>query len=291
MEWQTTIREAAPLSGVGLHTGNFCRLIFRPAPANMGIRFIRTDLPDSPAIPARVRYVVDTTRGTTLGIGKAVAHTVEHVLAACAGLGIDNLDILMDNNEPPATDGSAMPFLKALLNAGIKAQPHFPKRYLKIPEKVHYRSGYAVYTAYPSDHFEIRCAILHDHPMLPKQMIHLKINPETFLNQIASARTFCFEHELAALRSMGLARGGSLENAVVIGADKFHTKKEGLVFEYEFVLHKVLDLLGDLSLVGRSLFKLRVEAIRCGHAHNVKFAGMLDRSAHQLRKSKEENKC
>ena len=279
---QTTIRTETSLSGVGLHTGNESKITFRPAPANTGIRFFRTDLPGTPMIPARLGFVVATVRGTNLGLHEAKVHTVEHVLSACTGLGLDNLDILVTANEPPIMDGSAMPFLRALLQAGIQ-DLGAPKRTLHFEGEVSYASGAAKYRAVPADHFEIQATLIHDHPMLPKCTLTVRIDPQSYVSELASARTFCFEHEVAYLRSQGLAQGGSLDNAIVIAKDKFLTNTEGLRFPDEFVRHKVLDLVGDLTLIGRPLFKMRIETECLGHAHNIEFAKRLAQAAAKMR--------
>lgn len=282
LECQTTVAEEATLEGVGLHTGNPSTLTFRPAPANAGVRFFRTDLPGTPMIPARLGFVVATVRGTNLGLGDAKVHTVEHVLSALTGLGIDNADVLVSANEPPAMDGSALPFFKALLKAGVKRYDE-PKRYLVIPEEVTYEDKGSIYRAVPSDHFDIHASLIHDHPLVPRLDLSIRVDQESYIAELAGARTFCFEHEVEFLKSQGLAQGGSLENAVVIGQDKIHTTPDGLRFEDEFVRHKVLDLIGDLSLVGRSLFKVKIEATRPGHAHNIEFAKLLNQSAIKMR--------
>jgi UDP-3-O-acyl N-acetylglucosamine deacetylase len=283
---QTTIKAEISLEGVGLHTGNKSTLTFRPAPANTGIRFFRSDLPGIPMIPARLGFVVTTVRGTNLGLGDAKVHTVEHVLSACTGLGIDNIDVLVSANEPPIMDGSSLPFVEALLRAGL-VELDAPKRWLHLPHEVTYaaKDG-ARYRAIPSDHFEIVATLIHDHPMMPKMSLSMTVDRDSYLSEVARARTFCFEHEVAYLKSQGLAQGGSLENAIVIGKDQFHTNAEGLRYADEFVRHKMLDMIGDLTLIGRPLFKMRIEAERLGHAHNVEFAKMLDEAAKKLRKSK-----
>ena len=280
---QTTVASEVSLEGIGLHTGNPSKLTFRPAPANAGIRFFRPDLPGSPMIPARLGFVVATVRGTNIGLGDAKVHTVEHVLSALTGLGIDNCDILVTANEPPAMDGSSMPFFKALLKAGLKRYPDHPKRYLHISEEVVYEDRGSSYRAVPAEHFEVKATLLHDHPLVPSLTQEVRIEPDTYVSELASARTFCFEHEVAYLKSQGLAQGGSLENAIVIGKDKIHTTPEGLRFPDEFVRHKILDLIGDLTLIGRSLFKVRVEAVRPGHAHNIEFAKLLNQAAAKMR--------
>ncbi len=281
---QITIGKEIGLEGVGLHTGNKSKITFRPAPANTGIRFFRADLAGTPMIPARLDFVLTTVRGTNLGLGEAKVHTVEHVLSACTGLGIDNIDILVTANEPPIMDGSALPFIEALIRAGLKTLDA-PKRWLHLPHEVTYsaKDG-ARYRAVPSEKFEIVATLVHDHPLMPKMTLAMDVERESYLAEVARARTFCFEHEVAYLKSQGLAQGGSLENAIVIGKDRFHTNEEGLRFPDEFVRHKMLDLIGDLTLIGRPLFKMRIEAERLGHAHNVEFAKLLDAAAKKLRK-------
>ena len=283
---QITIGKEIELEGVGLHTGNKSHLTFRPAPANTGIRFFRADLAGTPMIPARLDFVITTARGTNLGLGEAKVHTVEHVLSACTGLGIDNLDILVTANEPPIMDGSALPFIDALIRAGLKTLDA-PKRWLHLPHEVTYQAkDGARYRATPSDNFEIVATLIHDHPLMPKMTLAMIVERESYLAEVARARTFCFEHEVDYLKSQGLAQGGSLENAIVIGKDRFHTNEEGLRFPDEFVRHKMLDLIGDLTLIGRPLFKMKIEAERLGHAHNIAFAKLLDAAARKLRKVK-----
>jgi UDP-3-O-acyl N-acetylglucosamine deacetylase len=282
---QTTIKTEVELDGVGLHTGNKSKLVFRPAPANTGIRFFRSDLPGIPMIPARLGFVVTTVRGTNLGLGDAKVHTVEHVLSACTGLGIDNLDVLVSANEPPIMDGSALPFVEALLRAGL-TDLDAPKRWLHLPHEITYEAkDGARYRAVPADKFEIVATLIHDHPMMPKMSLTMTVDRDSYLAEVARARTFCFEHEVEYLKSKGLAQGGSLDNAIVVGKDTFHTNSEGLRYADEFVRHKMLDLIGDLTLIGRPLFKMRIEAERLGHAHNVEFAKKLDEAAKKLRKS------
>lgn len=281
---QTTIKGETSLEGIGLHTGNYSKITFRPAPANTGIRFFRTDLPGCPMIPARLAFVVATVRGTNLGLHEAKVHTVEHVLSACTGVGLDNVDILVSANEPPILDGSSLPFVRALLKAGLEPFPDYPKRWLRLQGEVVYEDGQARYRAIPADDFEIKATLIHDHPMMPKMTLRLRLDQDSYLAEVAGARTFCFEHEVAFLRSQGLAQGGSLDNAIVIGKDRFHTGPEGLRYPDEFVRHKTLDLIGDLTLIGRPLFKMRVEAECLGHAHNIEFARRLEQAALKMRK-------
>lgn len=283
LDAQTTVEKEFTLEGVGLHTGNASKITFRPTPANTGIRFFRSDLNGCPMIPARLGFVVATVRGTNLGLDEVRVHTVEHVLSALTGVGIDNCDILVTANEPPILDGSSRPFFQALINAGLKRFPDNPKRYLRIPEEIAYEDKGSFYRATPSEHFDIKATLIHDHPMVPKQELSIRVDRETYAAELAGARTFCFEHEIEFLRSQGLAQGGSLENAIVIGRDKIYTNDEGLRFKDEFVRHKVLDLIGDLTLIGRSLFKVRIEAVRPGHAHNIEFAKLLNQAAIKFR--------
>jgi UDP-3-O-acyl N-acetylglucosamine deacetylase len=281
---QTTIKTETSLEGVGLHTGNYSKLTFRPAPANTGIRFFRSDLPGCPMIPARLHFVVATVRGTNLGLHEAKVHTVEHVLSACTGVGLDNVDILVSANEPPILDGSSLPFVKAILKAGL-TEFNEPPRWLHLPGEVTYEDGHAKYRAVPAERFEIKATLIHDHPMMPKMTFEMAVDFESYMAEVASARTFCFEHEIQFLKSQGLAQGGSLDNAIVIGKDKFHTNAEGLRYPDEFVRHKTLDLIGDLTLIGRPLFKMRVEAECLGHAHNIEFAKRLRDAALKMRKN------
>lgn len=281
---QTTLRREVSLSGVGLHTGNSSKITFRPAPANTGLRFFREDLPGAPMIPARLEFVVATVRGTNLGLHEAKVHTVEHVLSACTGVGLDNADILVTANEPPILDGSALPFVKALLEAGLEPFAQSPRRRLILPGEVRYSDGAAKYRAVPCDHFEVKATLIHKHPMMPPMTLALRLDRDSYLAEIAPARTFCFEHEVEYLKSQGLAQGGSLENAIVIGSDRFHTGPEGLRYPDEFVRHKTLDLIGDLTLIGRSLFGMSVEAECLGHAHNIEFAKRLAAAAVKMRR-------
>jgi UDP-3-O-acyl N-acetylglucosamine deacetylase len=280
---QTTIKAEATLKGVGLHTGNRSQITFRPAPANSGLRFFRTDLPGTPMIPARLEFVVTTVRGTNLGLGEAKVHTVEHVLSACTGVGLDNADILVSANEPPILDGSSLPLAEALLAAGL-TELAAPRRGQRIPGEVVYADGAARYRAVPAPDFTITATLIHDHPLMPRMTQTIKLDPQTYLSEVAPARTFCFEHEVAFLRSQGLAQGGSLDNAIVIGKDRFHTTAEGLRFPDEFVRHKMMDLIGDLTLIGRPLFKMHIEAQCLGHAHNVEFARKIAAAAASLRR-------
>ncbi|MGQ0644208.1 MAG: UDP-3-O-acyl-N-acetylglucosamine deacetylase [Elusimicrobiota bacterium] len=270
-EPQCTIAREAVYQGVGLHTGNKCKLVFKPAPDNAGVTFVRSDLPSRPALPATHEIVSSVIRGTTLSLDgekghEARVHTVEHVLSALYALKIDNLIIEVDANEPPVADGSSLPFIEALQSAGLVEQSA-RRRYLK-PEPVRYESGESRYSVEPADELIIENTIDFKHPMIQTQTRTFRVDTESYLADIARARTFCFDYEVEALKRQGLARGGSLDNAVVVGMDKIHNKEKSLRYPDEFVRHKTLDIIGDLYLLGVPL-KAKVTAFRCGHGHNI----------------------
>ena len=292
---QQTIKRAVSYSGIGLHTGNWCTITFKPAPPNYGIKFKRIDLGGEPEIPALVEYVVDVSRGTTLGIGDVRVHTVEHVLAAIMGLQIDNIIIELDSNEPPVGDGSAKPFVDVLLEAGIEKQDE-PKDYLIIDRAILYsdESKGVDIAALPLDDFRITIMIDYKNPALGSQHTGLFSLEKEFVTEFAPARTFCFLHEVEELYEQGLIRGGNLDNAIVIIdkelsreeveklSKKFGLKesvflgKNGIInekplrFKNEPARHKLLDLLGDLALVGAPM-KAQILAARPGHASNIEF--------------------
>ncbi|MDD5686439.1 MAG: UDP-3-O-acyl-N-acetylglucosamine deacetylase [Elusimicrobia bacterium] len=268
MEKQKTISKEVSYSGIGLHTGNNVSIKLKPAPENTGIVFVRTDLPGQPQIKADISNVLTTVRGTTVGLDeKTSIHTIEHLLAALFVFGVDNLVIEMNSNEPPVADGSALPFVELIKKAGI-TELTSEKKILNISKPVVYKNGDVLITAVPSDKFSISCTVVYNHPLLKTQFFSIDITPEIFEKEIAPARTYCFDYEIEALKSKGLAKGGNLENAIVIGAKKIHTK---LRFEDEFVRHKILDLIGDISLLANSL-KMEISALKCGHKNNIEFA-------------------
>jgi UDP-3-O-[3-hydroxymyristoyl] N-acetylglucosamine deacetylase/3-hydroxyacyl-[acyl-carrier-protein] dehydratase len=294
LEKQRTITKSVSISGAGLHTGNPSNLTFHPAPPNTGIIFRRIDLPDSPQVKADIDNVIDISRGTTIGKGEAVVHTVEHVLAAIAGLMIDNVMIEVDANEPPVMDGSALPFVQVLKTAEIVEQDS-PRDYLVIEKTVVYseeKRGVDI-VVFPSDEFRITFLIDYHNSALATQYTAIYSLQGEFENEFAPARTFCFLSEVEPLLQQGLIRGGNLDNAVVfidrkieeneigrlkqlfkitgddvkIGMNGILNGKE-LRFKNEPVRHKALDLLGDLALLGMPL-KAHVQAARSGHAANV----------------------
>ena len=274
MDHQRTIKEPAVFSGIGLHTGNLTTVTFKPAEPNSGVTFYRTDLPGRPGVPAEIDYVIDVSRGTTLGKGDAHIHTVEHVLATVVGLGIDNLDIEVDGNEAPVGDGSSLMFMNVIKKAGIVEQEP-ERKYIKIEEPIYYRNGDVTLSVLPCDDFRVTMTIAFDHVAIGTQYASITVTPETFEKELASARTFCFLREVKMLQDQGLIRGGTLENAVVIGDESI--LNDNLRYPNEFVRHKVLDLIGDLFLLGRPI-KGHVIGVKSGHAMHVNFAKQIKKA-------------
>ena len=260
-----TVARPVEIDGLGLHLGEPCRLTFKPAPANQGIVFIRTDLPASAPIPALVGYVSASERRTQLGIGDASVHTVEHVLAAISALGIDDLTIAMDGPEPPILDGSARPFFDALSESGLAALEGQPD-YLTLLEPVRIIDGESVYEAYPASALELDVTIDFDHPKIGKQSSRAGITRETFASDIAGARTFGFLKEGEWLRERGLIKGASLDNTVIL--DHATVVSGPLRWHDEFVRHKMLDCIGDLALAGAHV-QARIVAIKPSHRGTV----------------------
>ncbi|MBI2421627.1 MAG: UDP-3-O-[3-hydroxymyristoyl] N-acetylglucosamine deacetylase [Candidatus Hydrogenedentes bacterium] len=266
---QQTIKEPVSFSGIGLHTGSLTTVTFKPAKENAGITFYRTDLPGCPAIPANIDNVVDVSRGTTIGIGgNATVHTVEHALAAMVGLGIDNLDIELDAEEIPNGDGSSLPVMTTLIKAGIVEQDA-ERLYITVDRPVFYRQDDVTLSILPSDELKVSMTIAYDHVAIGTQYASFTVTRETFQEEIAPARTFCFLREVKMLQEKGLIKGGSLESAVVIGDEAI--LNDDLRFPDEFVRHKILDLLGDMYLLGRPVHG-HIVAVKGGHEKNVMFS-------------------
>ncbi len=265
---QQTLNRAASFSGIGLHSGNRVNMTILPAPASSGVRFRRVDLDGKPEIEARVENVSETNRSTTLAKGNVKIHTVEHVLAALAGYGIDNAVIELDANEPPIADGSSREFCKIIQTAGIVAQPE-KREFFAPTEPIELRLGETMMTIFPDEHFKITCTSADKQGRFT-QFFSTEITPKTWEKELAHARTFCFFEEIEYLIKNGLIKGGSLENAVVIRDDAVLTT-EPLRYAEEFVRHKMLDIIGDLSLLGRPV-RGHVIAVRPGHAGNVELA-------------------
>jgi UDP-3-O-[3-hydroxymyristoyl] N-acetylglucosamine deacetylase/3-hydroxyacyl-[acyl-carrier-protein] dehydratase len=262
---QQSLKGSASFSGIGLHSGNRVNMAILPAPANSGVRFRRVDLDGRPEIEARIENVVDTQRSTTIAKGNVKIHTVEHVLAALAGYGIDNAVIELDANEPPIADGSSREFCKIIHEAGIIQYPE-KREYFTPSEPVEIRHGETVMTLFPDEQFKITCTSA-DKKGRFTQFYSTEVTPKTWEKELAHARTFCFYEEIEYLFKNGLIKGGSLENAVVIRDDAVLTT-EPLRYPEEFVRHKMLDIVGDLSLLGKPI-KGHIIAVRPGHAANA----------------------
>ena len=248
-------------------------MTFCPAPVGSGITFQRIDLPGSPIIPATIEYVLDTSRSTTIGIGNCIVHTVEHVLAALAANGVDNLSIQVDAKEPPIGDGSSAPFVHLIEEAGIEEQG-LNRNIVKIKKPVYYSKGDVHLVALPSEEYRISYTLNYPNtPVIRSQYFSLPVNGQDFKQEVSRCRTFALYEEISHLMDKGLIRGGSLDNAVVIKDDAI-LSKEGLRFTDEMVRHKILDVIGDLSLVGFP-FLAHIIAICSGHETNVAFGKKL----------------
>jgi UDP-3-O-[3-hydroxymyristoyl] N-acetylglucosamine deacetylase len=265
---QRTLTRAVSFSGVGLHSGHPVRLTIKPAPENHGIKFKRVDLPDTPCIAALFRMVVDTSLATVIGSNGAIVSTIEHLMASFAGICIDNALVELDAYEIPVMDGSAAPFIQSMLEAGITEQ-QAPRYGFIVKKPIEIEKDGKFVGIYPSNRFKITCTIDFSHPMIQKQTYVIELTPESFAQEISRARTFGFLRELELMKHHGLARGGSLENAVVLD-DKEVINPEGLRFSDEFVRHKVLDCIGDFSLLGMP-FLGHVMVNKSGHAFNHSF--------------------
>jgi UDP-3-O-[3-hydroxymyristoyl] N-acetylglucosamine deacetylase len=263
--YQRTVRQTIECTGVGLHTGRTVSLRIRPAPADTGIRFVRTDLRPRVEIPARIENVVSSTLATTLGRGPSTVGTVEHLLAAFLGLGIDNAVVEVEGPEVPILDGSAAPYVFLLREGGVK-RLQSPKKFLVVRRQLVARLAGKAAAFFPSKEFTISYRVDFDHPMVVDQRLTLSLSARTFQREICRARTFGFMRDLESLRERGLGRGGSLENAVVL--DDFRVlNADGLRFPDEFVRHKILDAMGDLSLVGMPVIG-HLAAVCSGHDLN-----------------------
>ena len=296
LELQRTISKPVSISGIGLHTGEKCTMTFQPASENYGIRFVRVDLGGRPEIPANADNVIDMSRGTTLAVGEAKVHTVEHVLAAVVGLQIDNITIELNGIEPPVGDGSAMPYVNILKDAGF-VQQNAPKDYLIIDETViyHEEDKQVDIVALPLDGYRATVMVDYQNPALGSQHTGLFDLEKEFVTEFAPSRTFCFLSEVETLANNGLIKGGDIDNAIVIidkeaseneleqirkkigvkekitlGDNGILNNKE-LRFKNEPVRHKLLDLIGDLALIGAPI-KAQILAARPGHKSNVEFA-------------------
>ena len=259
---QTTISHSIDTFGVGLHTGVEVNLHIRAAPENTGYVFVRTDL-DNFEIPASVEYVSHCSYATTLMRRGVVLSTCEHLLSALRGMGVDNCFIDLDNIEIPILDGSSEDWVELISKAGVK-ELDAPRRTLKVLKRVEVEEGDRTMSVEPADRFEIECVIDFPHPYIKRQMFHYVMENGSFGRQIASARTFGFTHEIEMLRKANLALGGSLDNAIVLTPDGM-LNKTPLRFDDEFVRHKILDIIGDVALIGMPL-QGKIIAEKSGHA-------------------------
>lgn len=262
---QYTLKRPVSCCGVGLHAGRTVNLTIKPAQANTGIRFCRTDLDSDRTVPARMDQVVDTTLATTLGNGTASVSTTEHLLAALSGFGIDNAEIELDSYEVPIMDGSAGPFIHLLAKGGRKKQSAL-RRILRITSPVTYTEGDKSIRIEPYEGFKVTGRIDFDGDLIGDQIYSIEVNKERFRKEIAQARTFGFVEQVENLWAKGMALGGTLESVIAIHWDgRSILNEEGLRFDNEFVRHKVLDLIGDLALLGCPVLG-HVIAERSGHS-------------------------
>ncbi|MGD1048227.1 MAG: bifunctional UDP-3-O-[3-hydroxymyristoyl] N-acetylglucosamine deacetylase/3-hydroxyacyl-ACP dehydratase [Candidatus Krumholzibacteriaceae bacterium] len=282
---QRTIKSPFAYEGTGLHTGKRVRTVFHPAPPSTGIRFRRVDLSPAVEIPANVDFISEgeIRRNTTLARGGVLVHTVEHILASASGLQVDNMIVDIDSDEPPEPrDGSCAPLVEALQKAGFENQG-VPARFLKITTPVVFSEDGIELYALPYDGFKVSFTIDYKNPHIGIQYASFDLSPELFVNEIAPARTFVLWSDVEILRSQGLIKGGSLDNAIAVDAEGI-VNKVPLRFENEFVRHKMLDLLGDLTLVGAPL-EGHIIAVRSGHRFNLKFARLLAKELRNREKS------
>jgi UDP-3-O-[3-hydroxymyristoyl] N-acetylglucosamine deacetylase/3-hydroxyacyl-[acyl-carrier-protein] dehydratase len=268
---QQTLQKAVSFAGVGLHSGNRVNMTFLPAPANSGLRFRRVDLEGKPEIEARIENVTETNRSTALARGNVKIYTVEHVLSAFSGLGIDNAIIELDSNEPPIADGSAREYCRMIQQAGTVTQSE-KRETLSLPSAVQVQMGESSLAAFPNNTFKISCTSADKEGRFT-QFFSLEISPEAWERELAAARTFCFFEEIEYLIKNGLIKGGSLENAVVIREDAVLTN-EPLRYSEEFVRHKMLDMVGDLALLGKPL-TAHIVAIKPSHSANCELARLI----------------
>jgi len=266
MRAQRTVKNEVSFEGIGLHTGKLSHVTLKPASRDAGITFIRTDKPA--VIKAHVGAVIDTAFATTIGINGIKIRTVEHILAALAGLGIDNLIIEVSGPEIPILDGSSTELISIVLKAGIAKQGK-KRPYLRIKRPFIFEDGHAHIAAFPYCGSKMTHSIFFHHSGIGEQRISIDITEETFVTEIAPARTFGFLKDIEYLQSNGLAKGGSLDNAVVMGENGV-INASGLRFKDEFVRHKVLDSIGDFSLIGFPIYG-HIVASKSGHSSNVKF--------------------
>jgi UDP-3-O-[3-hydroxymyristoyl] N-acetylglucosamine deacetylase len=266
MYWQKTVKEEIHFRSVGLHSGRKVGMTIKPAEADAGIVFVRRDVTENNRIAAGIHNVTDTTLATTLGVNGTRVHTVEHLLSAFRGLGIDNAIVEVDTFEVPIMDGSSQPFVSTLKSVGLKALKK-PRRYLRIKKIVSVSEGECMAKLEPAPDFRITYKIDFPHPVVGTQSYHMVFSSDAYENEISSARTFGFLKDVEYLQAKGLALGGSLQNAIVLDDEKV-INKEGLRSADEFVKHKILDAIGDLYLLGMPIIG-HFTAYKSGHKLNT----------------------
>ena len=277
---QQTLAKTATMTGTSLHTGGQVTLTLQPAPEGFGIKFRRVDLDDKPLIPALVEKVMKVERATTLAEGAVKVQTVEHVLSALSAMGVDNAIVEMDANEPPIADGSALPFVELIKAAGIEQQKAARRIYeIREPIFQETRDG-TILTIVPDKSFRISCTNVGPNGR-NTQFYSTEVTPELFEKEIAPARTFVYYEDVAPLAEKGLIKGGTLEAAVVIRGDTL-LSKHPLRFAEEFARHKILDIIGDLSLTGKRILG-HVIAIRPGHGPNTELARSIVKQYNEMR--------
>ena len=260
---QTTLARPVSYSGIGLHAANEVHMVLRPAPADTGIVFVRTDLAGNPSVPAQLAYVTNTMRATTLEQGEAKVFTVEHLLSALQGMAVDNCIVEMDSVEPPVADGSSLTFVRLIEQAGIQ-KLDMPRRVLTVRRQHLVQEEDKFIAILPYDGFRITFTSINPHPLLGVQFSDTEITKDNYIRDIAFARTIAFTKELAMLKKLGLGKGGTLENTIVYDDT---TCLSVLRSDDELVRHKVLDVIGDMALLGRSL-KGHIIAVKSSHELN-----------------------
>lgn len=264
---QRTLKSLVHATGVGLHTGQKVKITLRPAQPDTGVVFRRLDLPSAPEIPARGELVGETRLCSCLVQGDTKIYTIEHLMSALAGLGVDNVYVDLDGPEVPIMDGSAAPFVLLVQQAGIEEQGA-PKRFLRVKKRIEARDGDKWAVLEPYEGFKLSFSIVYDHPVIEKSNTSLTVDfaSTSYLKEVARARTYGFMQDVEDLRDVGLALGGGLENAVVLDEHRV-LNAEGLRYADEFIRHKILDAIGDLYLLGRPLLAA-FSAHKSGHALN-----------------------
>jgi UDP-3-O-[3-hydroxymyristoyl] N-acetylglucosamine deacetylase/3-hydroxyacyl-[acyl-carrier-protein] dehydratase len=271
---QKTIRKPIELSGIGLHTGVKVNLKFKPAPPDTGINFIRVDIKDSPMIKANICHILEQERSprrTSIGSDSVEVHTIEHLMAALWALGIDNLLVEIDGSELPGLDGSAMAFIDILRQSGIENQGA-PKKVYQVRSPIWLEQDGAMLMVLPDNQFRISYTLNYEHPLLRAQYLSFSLDADTFEKELAPSRTFCLEREVDDLKKQGLGKGANYENTVVVG--KKGVIDNDLRFDDEFARHKILDLLGDLYLLGYGI-RGHIIAVRSGHPLNIKLVNKI----------------